>query len=181
MVRRVDATAGPALAAAGLLAVGALGKVADPTDAAGAVRSVGLPASGLAVRLGALAELVIAAAAVVAGGGVAWGLVAASYAGFTAFVVLALARDGAIASCGCLGRRPTPPTVAHVIATVVLGAGAAGAAVTGSGGLATWPWSELSTWLVLGFAAITGWLAWIVVTALPGLQVARTAEVSRGL
>ena len=44
-------------------------------------------------------------------------LVAASYAAFTAFVLLARSRGGVLASCGCFGRADTPPTTTHVVVT----------------------------------------------------------------
>jgi uncharacterized membrane protein len=172
----VDATAGPALAGAGLLAIAAVAKLADPAATVGALRSVGLPASPVAVRLGAGVELLIAAAAVVLGGSAAWSLVAASYLAFTGFVAVALSRGGTVSNCGCVGRRPTPPTVGHIVSTALFAAAAVAAAVNDAPGVTAWSWSSGSTWVVLGLAALIGWLAWLVIAELPALRVAQTAR-----
>ncbi len=74
-------------------------------------------------------------------------LVAAAYAGFAVFVLVALRRGWALSSCGCFGRPDTPPTPAHA----VLNAGAAvsaawWAAAWGSGATASSGWgSSFST------------------------------------
>ncbi len=56
---------------------------------------------------------------------VAPAMVAASYVGFAAFVVLALRRSAPVGSCGCFGQTDTPPTLTHL----VLNVGAAAVAV----------------------------------------------------
>lgn len=120
--------------AAGVLLLGAgSAKVVDPTRTVGALNVMGLPASPLVVRLGAVGEAVLGAAMLVVGGRVFAALVGASFAAFAAFVVVALRSGRPIGSCGCFGRADTPPRWSHVAVDVLLaGAGAVGAA-TGVG------------------------------------------------
>jgi hypothetical protein len=116
---------GPALVAAGLLAVAGAAKVIDPTMTAGALREMGLPSSAGLVRVGAAAELALGIAAIVVGGPVLWGMVALSYAAFAVFVTAALATGRPIGTCGCFGRVDTPPARWHVALNVALALGAA--------------------------------------------------------
>lgn len=105
----------PFLAATALLGAAGAAKMARPGDTATALRYAGLPATRGRVRAGAALELVLAIAAV-ALPGLATGLaVAASYAAFTAFVVVAARKGWPIASCGCFGRPGTPPMPAHAV------------------------------------------------------------------
>jgi len=126
----VPALLGPALVAAALLAVAGAQKVLDPTMTVGALRALGWPAGAGLVRAGAAIELLLALGAVVAGGALVWGLVAASYGAFAVFIGMALRRGTAIGTCGCLGRAETPPHPVHVGIDVILAASAAGAAAT---------------------------------------------------
>jgi hypothetical protein len=107
-----------AWAAAAVLAYAGGAKLLDPTMTAGALRAMGLPSAPGLVRLGAGTELALGIAAVVVGGSLLWGLVAASYVAFAAFVVAALASGRPIATCGCFGREDTPPSVRHVALNV---------------------------------------------------------------
>lgn len=120
----------PALVAAAVLAYAGGAKVLDPTMTVGALRVMGLPSSRSLVRLGATAELALGVSAVVVGTAVLWWLVAASYLGFTAFVVAALVSGRPIGTCGCFGRDDTPPAWWHAaltaLAAVVAAAYAAG-------------------------------------------------------
>jgi hypothetical protein len=163
----------PYAAAAVLLGVAGVPKVRDPGDLVRAVRSVGMPFGRNAVRAFAAAEVVVAAAALAVPGRVTAALLAAMYAAFTAFVVVALRRGGVLSSCGCFGRADTPPTRAHALVTgsaCVVGllvavappSAPAWAALADSGGLA-----------VAGFVALTalvGFLAWQVMAVLPTVQ-----------
>ncbi len=123
----LPATAAPYLAATVMLAAAGLAKLIRPGDTANALYGAGLPRRITvgSVRVVAGAEVVVAAAALVAPGAVTGSLVAAAYTGFALFVVLAIRRRWALSSCGCFGRPDTPPTVAHA----VLNAGAAASAV----------------------------------------------------
>jgi hypothetical protein len=120
-----------AWAAAAVLAYAGGAKLLDPTMTAGALRAMGLPSSPLLVRPGAAAELALGIGAVVVGGALLWGLVAASYVAFAAFVALALASGRPIGSCGCIGRADTPPTIAHVVVDLAAAALAGAYAAVG--------------------------------------------------
>ncbi|MHB8506431.1 MAG: MauE/DoxX family redox-associated membrane protein [Acidimicrobiales bacterium] len=123
----------PYAAAGLLLAAGGLAKLRQPADTARALRSAGLPASPGAVRAGSAAEVALAVAAWTAPAAtVAAVLLGASYVVFAAFVGLALRRRWPLATCGCLGRPDTPPTLAHV----AIDAGAAAAALAARGAAA---------------------------------------------
>lgn len=127
------ALTGPALVVAGLLVVAGAAKVVDPTMTAGALRALGLPSSPLLVRAGAAAEVALGAAALVVGGPVWWGLVAASYVAFGAFVLAARRAGTPIGSCGCFGREETAPHPVHVGLDLALAVVAAGVAAGGVG------------------------------------------------
>jgi hypothetical protein len=92
--------------------------------------------------------------------------VALSYLAFSAFVALVLVRGGVLGSCGCFGRPDTPPTVAHLLVTLVLAASAAALAVAPPQEAV---WSSLSGELLalVGFAALLAWLAYLVMAVLP--------------
>ncbi len=118
---------GPFLAAAALLVLAGLPKLADPASLVLALRSVGLPARPALGRALAAAEIGRRGLALAAPGRLSGALVVVAYLAFTAFVVVALSRGGVLASCGCFGRPDTPPTRSHLVVTAVLAA--AGAAV----------------------------------------------------
>ncbi len=163
---------GAALAAAFVLVAAGLPKFARPATTVGALRSVGLPASSAVVRMLSAAEVVVGSVAAVAGGRVASALVAASYAAFTIFLVLALRRDGAVSSCGCVGRADTPPTWSHLIVTVVLGGLGGVAVVMPSGGLVDVFRAGADGPLTVVFAGLAAWFVWLVVADLPRLKSA---------
>lgn len=131
----MDALAGPYLASALLLVVAGVAKLRDPLPLVRALRSARLPAPVAGVRLAAAAEVVLGLTAVLRGGRVPAVLVAASYAVFTGFVLLARRRGGVLASCGCFGRADTPPTTVHVVVTGALALLAAGVALAPLGTL----------------------------------------------
>jgi hypothetical protein len=113
-----------------VLLVAGAAKVADPTRTAGALRVRGWPSGPGLVRVGAAAELLVGAGALVVGGPVLASLVALSYLAFALFVVAALTSGTPIGSCGCLGRADTPPTALHVVVDAAFAAGALAAAAT---------------------------------------------------
>lgn len=162
----------PYVAAAALLVLAGVPKVRDPGDLVRAVRSVGLPLGRGAVRAFAVAEVVVGVVALVAPGPVTAGMLAMTYAVFTAFVVLALSRGGVLSSCGCFGRADTPPTRAHAVVT----GGATSVALVVAGTVPVAPWSVLAD---LGVAAVSGlvaltalvaFLAWQVMAVLPSVD-----------
>jgi len=165
---------GIGLAGAALLVLAGAPKVLRPDTTRRALRSVGWPVPGWTVRVGGAAEVVIGLVAVAYGGRVAAALVAASYLGFSGFVVLALRRGGTLASCGCIGRPDTPPTGSHVAATLLLAGGALGAAVSGRSGLRGMAHGSVGEQAALAaFTALVLWLAWLVLAELPRLRTSR--------
>ena len=129
----MSALTGPALVAAALLALAGAQKLLDPTMTVGALRSMGLPASPLLVRIGSALELALGVAAIAVGGAALWWGVAVSYVLFAAFVVVALRRGTMIGTCGCFGREETPPHPSHVALNLVLAGFAAAVAVSAPG------------------------------------------------
>jgi hypothetical protein len=127
--------AGPYAAAAVLLAVGGALKWRRPGPTASALGAVGLPASAGFVRIFGAIEVVVAVGALTSGHPAFALLVGASYLVFAAFVLLALARGGAISSCGCFGEPDTPATPLHA---VLDGAAAAIAFAVAAGGGSDW-------------------------------------------
>jgi hypothetical protein len=169
----VDPLVAPTMAAALLLAVAGAPKLVNPHDTRRALRSVGLPVPAVVVRAGGLLEVGIGTLALLRGGAVADGLVAASYLGFTGFVILALRSGGVVASCGCVGRPDTPPTLAHVLVTATFAVVAGVAATIGPTGVLTWVTSSASAATqvaVIGFAVLLAWLAWLSLAELPRLR-----------
>jgi len=158
----------PLLVAALLLVVAGGAKVVDPTMTVGALRALGLPSSPLLVRAGALGEALIGVLAVVVGGAQWWSLVAASYVGFAAFVVVALRRGAMVGSCGCFGREETPPHPVHVgldlalaglvVAAVVRGVGAPLDAIVDDPGQGV---------VVAGLSALGAYLAYAIIVEMP--------------
>lgn len=169
----MEALAGPFAAAAALLALGGAPKVRRPGSTARALRAVGLPSATVLVRALGVAEVLIGAGALTLGTApFAW-LVAASYAGFTAFVALALRRGTAVDSCGCFGRPDTPATASHLLVTDGF-AVIAGAAVTRPPGglLAALLDTPAVGGVLLLFAALCTWFAHLALTAVPRLTAA---------
>ncbi|MDQ1396589.1 MAG: hypothetical protein QOG64_1848 [Acidimicrobiaceae bacterium] len=159
--------------AAGLLAAAGGLKLVRPAPTARAMASVGLPSRLALVRAASAAE-------VVAGTGALWwpsrpmaGVVALSYAGFAAFVVLARARGGTVSSCGCFGETDAAPTVLHV----VLDLAAAGFAMVA---VVRPPWSlgriiggdPVPAIVLLVLVALGGYLAFLAMSVLPRTSAA---------
>ena len=183
-----DALAGPFLAAAGLLVVAGLPKVADPQPLVRALRSAGLalrPGPGAAlVRTFAVAEVALGGWAVAAPGRANAALLAAAYLVFTVFVARVLLHGGVLGSCGCFGKPDTPATRTHLALT----AAAAGVAVALAVDPPSAAWSgaagapggaALVTTVTL--AALIGGLAWMVMAVLPTTTAAavRSANPTR--
>jgi uncharacterized membrane protein YphA (DoxX/SURF4 family) len=140
-------------AAAALLVLAGTQKVRDPQPLVRATRSVGLrPPRGLVRGLAAV-EVLVGLAALVDGSRWTALAVAASYALFTAFVLVARRRGGVLASCGCFGKADVPPTLTHaaVTATVALAAlsGAPGSLPLTAAALVTTAAVALTAYLVL--------------------------------
>ncbi len=161
----MDALSGPFLAASLLLVLAGLSKVADPSPLVRATRSVGHALRAPVVRVLAAFEVAVGVGAVLTGSRAAAALVALSYLGFTAFVLLARHRGGVLASCGCFGKVDTPPTRTHVVTTAVLAVVSAAVAVRPIGAL------QADVALLAATSAITVVL-YLVLALLPGLTEA---------
>jgi hypothetical protein len=162
---------GPLLVGAALLFTGGVAKLVRPDNMARALRATNLRLGVGGIRVAAFAEVVVAAAAVVAGGWLPAALVALSYAAFAGFVATALARGWALSSCGCFGTPDSPPTAVHVVVDLVLAAGAAAAAVRGG----TAPVTLISGrpgWgaAMVSASVVTTGLAYLVLVRLPRLR-----------
>jgi len=132
----VSILAGPFTIAAALLVVGGGLKALRQRDTAHALGAVGLPLPRALprralVRVGGATEAVVGIGALVTGGPVFAALVAVSYAGFAAFVVVALRRNAPISSCGCFGKVDTPPSTVHVVIDGIAAVVATAAAFVG--------------------------------------------------
>jgi len=174
----MGAAVAPVWVAALLLVLAGAPKVVRPGPTARAMRRLRVPATDWLVRLLGAAEAVLGVATLATGARPLVAAVAASYAAFTAIIVIALRRDGPLASCGCLGRADTPPTWAHAVVTAALAATATAAAATAgttTGALAA-DWSP-RTLAVAGYAGLATWCVWLVFTLLPHARLPRAAHV----
>ena len=163
---------GPFLAAAGLLVLAGVQKLADPLPLVRALRSVRLPASRAAVRLLAAAEVAVGVLAIAAPSRWSALLVATAYVAFTGFVALTLTRGGVLSSCGCFGKPDTAPTRVHLALTAALATGAASIAVDPPQP-GVWTVTSLpSVGLLAAFAALLAWLAYAVIAVLPTVSPA---------
>lgn len=166
------------LAAALLIGAAGLGKLRAPEPAVAMLRQAvpralrSLPSAG-AVRLAAVGEVGVGAAAVLTGGRPALALLAAAYVAFLA-VSLRLAAADRSTSCGCFGRADSPVGLAHVVLNLV----AAAVCVAGVfrppgawGGLLDG--DVLPGVVGLAQSALLAALAFVAVTALPALAAER--------
>ncbi|MDQ1403565.1 MAG: hypothetical protein QOG03_1881 [Actinomycetota bacterium] len=175
----MDLVAGPFLAVTGLLIAGGLLKVRHPDDTARALRQAGLRVGRGAVRVAGALEAVVTAAAVLTGNRVAVVWVAASYLAFAAFVAVARQRRWPLASCGCLGKIDTPPSVGHVAIDVAAASVSLAVAVRPLGSLGdVLSRQPLGGIPLLAMAAVTAYLVTLVMGPQAQLAVAR-AEVRR--
>lgn len=166
------ALAAPLLAAAGLLALAGVLKLARPEGTRQALRTQGLPDAPVLVRLLGAVEVVVAVAAL-AGTAVGAAALALAYAGFTAFVALALVRGRPLTSCGCFAEPDLPPTWAHPVVTAALAVAGALAATGRAAGLPQVLDAGAGTALAaLAGAVLVGALARVVLTDLPRLVAA---------
>src|SRR5262245_44762666 len=125
----MQSLAGPFLIASVVLALAGVRKLADPAPTRGALRQMGLPWRGPVVPLLAVGEIFTGLYATIDGSRLAGLAVLGWYAGFAVFVGVALRRAVPLASCGCLGKPDTPPTVAHLAVNVLYAAVAIAVAV----------------------------------------------------
>jgi hypothetical protein len=156
----VSALGGLLAVAAVLLVAGGTAKMVRPRPTANA-----LHVPPVLVRIGAVSEAFVGAAALTTGARVAAAFVALSYLSFASFVGWALARNVPLATCACFGEPDTPPTLLHVIVNLALAAAASGAALTSAGRSAT----TLGPAALVG-VAVVAYLTFLILTALPRLR-----------
>jgi hypothetical protein len=116
--------------AALVLVPSAAAKLRDPASAVAPLPRLHIPPTIGAARLLALAEVTVAAVALLVPAWPGGALLGAWYLALTGVSVLLL-RSGD-ASCGCFGRRSAPPHPVHVVANAGLAIAGAIAAVAGS-------------------------------------------------
>jgi hypothetical protein len=125
-----------------LLILTGAAKMARPHDVEKALTALGAPGLAFAGVLIGVVEVSVGISALFLPGVMV--VQGAMYLAFAGWVALALRADVPIASCGCLGRDDTPPTVAHIVLDVIaaglsLGAGLLGDPIDlepGLGGIA---------------------------------------------
>lgn len=176
---------GPYLAGCLLMVAAGLAKVRRPHDTARALAELitrpplqlAFGTATIAVRVLAALELAVGLLGMWAPSSVSAGMVAGSYVGFSAFVLVALVRGGSLATCGCFAKVDTPPTVTHVVLTLVIAASAATVAATaGPGWHVLWSFvghQPLHGAPMLLSAVAVAVVAWLAMTLLPTLRAAR--------
>ena len=166
------------LVACGLLVAAGAAKARRPDDTARALAAA-LPLRRRTVRtlvrVGSVAEVALGVTALVLPRPWWAALVALSYVAFAGFVAYARSTGGAIASCGCFGTPDTPATLVHVVVNVALALSAAAVAVSAPSGtmvtvLAHQPGHGVP---LVAVSALTGWLVYLALSVLAGLQAAR--------
>lgn len=148
-------TLGVYVASSALLVVAGGQKLLDPAPLVRALKSMRLRIPPTVVRAGALAEVALGVAALTTGSRVVAAGIALSYAAFTGVVVLALARGGVLASCGCFGKRDVPPTRTHALVTAGFAAVALDGALRGTSAAGT----DLALLLAAAAVAATAYAA----------------------
>lgn len=130
-------TTAPILAAALLLAVAGVGKLAQPASTVTALRAASIPGGTMAVQFLAIFEMVVAVATLIWATPLTVAALAVCYAGFAGFTWRLWRKQGAAASCGCFGARTTPVHQIHIWLNVAV------AAVVCAG--LVWPPSDMGT------------------------------------
>ena len=168
---------GPFAIAAVLLVLAGGLKAIRPQDTARALRGVGFPAGESVVRLGGAVEAILGVAALVAVDVFTASFVAASYAAFFTFVIIALARRLPIATCGCFGKVDTPPSVLHVGIAVGACTAALGLVVDPSRSpldALDWPFLESAAFVLLVAGGV--FASFLLLTLLPRALASPTAR-----
>lgn len=166
------------LVACGLLVAAGAAKALRPDDTARALAAaLPLPqrTARTLVRAGSLAETALGVTALILPRPGWAGLVALSYLAFAGFVAYARSTGGAIASCGCFGTPDTPATAVHVVVNAALALSASAVALSAPSAtlvtlLAHQPGHGLP---LMAVSALAGWLAYLAVSVLAGLQASR--------
>jgi hypothetical protein len=141
-----------------LLILTGVAKIRSPGDVGRALTALGFPIIRRAGGLIGVVEVAVGATALF------WrpSLIAQGFlfVVFGIWVLVALRREVPIASCGCLGKDDTPPTVAHI----VLNAIAASVSLAAAGGPALRIDSGLEGAAQMAVVAIGVFLSYIVLT-----------------
>ncbi len=157
---------------AGVLAVGGVFKIVDPTPTTEMFGVLGLPRSRTLARASGLIEVTLGVAAFLFGGLVLQVLVALAFLLFAAMTGMLIAQGGA-ASCGCFGRLSSPPSGIHVAVNLVAACLAALAVAVDAPGFvdlrAELPAAGLT---YLFFVGIGTWLGVVALTVLPDTMTA---------
>ncbi|MCU0269170.1 MAG: hypothetical protein MUF83_11060 [Acidimicrobiales bacterium] len=165
--------AGPVFALAGLLGAAGVLKLARPDGTRKALRAAGLPDPVAGVWVLALAEIVLAVAAVVYGNRLTSTLLTVAYLGFAVFAARLVQKAGAAASCGCFGIETAPATSLHVGVNVVAAAVCGASVAAPTGGIADVLGAQpLAGVPFLVLTALCGWLVYALLTLVPDLQLA---------
>lgn len=114
-----DALAAPFFIAAALLALAGASKVHRPRPLTRALRTLGLPATGAAVRAFGALEVGIGGLALADPAPAIALALAAMYGGFSLFLLYAIIARVPLDSCGCLGEREAPPSGVHVVLDLI--------------------------------------------------------------
>lgn len=173
----MSAVAAPFLAACALLAAGGALKAIRPDDTARALRTMRVPLGVGGVRVAGAVEAVLGVLAVATGSALAAAAVAVSYLGFAAIVLVAVARQLPISSCGCFGAIETPPTWLHVGVNLGAAAVAAVAAADSPGSLARVLEDQPAAGIP--FLVLAGVIAYAAALAMTDLPKARALRVRR--
>jgi hypothetical protein len=141
-----------------LLILTGIAKIRSPNEVARALGALGLPGGSLlGVAIGAV-EVIVGVSALFFE--LALAVQGVVYVAFSIWIVVALRSDAPLASCGCLGRPDTPPTVAHLVMNLLAAVFSFGAAVTGPIELG----GGLEGAAALTVVAVGVYLAYIVLT-----------------
>jgi hypothetical protein len=168
----VTLAAGPFAITSLLLFAAGVAKCASPGDTANALAATGAPISRTLVRVGGAFEALVGVYAFVEGDRVGAILVAASYAIFAVFIVLALVRHLPIATCGCFGKADTPPSAVHVVFDLAAVVAAVTVALDPPAGIADVLGSQPLAGVPYLFLVLTGaFISFLALGALPRLLV----------
>jgi hypothetical protein len=116
------------------------------------------------VRALGLVEIVTAGAVLATDAPPASVALATLYLGFAIFVGYALRSRLPVASCGCFGREDTPPTLVHLVVTL-MGAAAGCASVVSPPG-PVWSAIDATPWSGFPFLGATALLAYLLYVSL---------------
>lgn len=164
--------AGPLFAAAALMALAGVLKVAHPDSTRVALRTAGLPSSSVAVRVLGATEAAAAIAVVAVGGRLAGALVAAAYVGFAGFAAHLAHQSRRAVPCGCFGSSTAPVGPLHVAISAALAVVGLASLVWPTGGIASIGDTPAAGALFVAFTLLLTWLLLVALTALPELLAA---------